>query len=112
MSSLGEGLYKRGTYRTEGGAQSFQGEQSGDHSSLTEYKDCHLTANGGGGGGGGEDNNNITNPYGGSVKCYRYTNKILQPPPPQVINSDPLQSSLMHLNKIGLQIFNFFFLHF
>ena len=49
MSSLGGGLYKRGTYRTEGGAQSFQGEQSGDHSSLTEYKDCHLTANGGGG---------------------------------------------------------------
>ena len=53
MSSLGGGLFKRGTYRTEGGAQSFQGEQSGDHSSLTEYKDCHLNANGGGGGGGG-----------------------------------------------------------
>ena len=46
-----EAFIRGGTYRTERGAQSFQGEQSGDHSSLTEYKDCHLTANGGGGGG-------------------------------------------------------------
>ena len=35
--------------------------------------------------------------------------KSFSPPPPQVINSDPLQSSLMHLNRIDLQIFKFFF---
>ena len=45
-----EAFIRGGHIAPKGGAQSFQGEQSGDHSSLTEYKDCHLTANGGGGG--------------------------------------------------------------
>ena len=44
-----EAFIRGGHIAPKGGAQSFQGEQSGDHSSLTEYKDCHLTANGGGG---------------------------------------------------------------
>ena len=111
MSSLGGGLFKRGTYRTEGGAQSFQGEQSGDHSSLTEYKDCHLTANGGG----GRLEKIIIilqSLMGDQLNVIDTQSKSFSPPPPQVINSDPLQSSLMHLNRIDLQIFKFFFLHF
>ena len=63
-------------------------------------------------GGEGEDHKSVTKPYGGSDKCYQDAVKIAQlsPPPPftQAINSDPSQSSIMHLDRIDLQKLNFF----
>ena len=110
-SGLGGGLYKRGTYHAlkwrGGGSQSLQGKGVGISHRQQNIKtaDKLLIR-----GGEGENHKSVTKPYGGLDKCYQDTVKIAQlpPPPPQAINSDPSQSSLMHLDRIDFQKLNFF----
>ena len=92
-----------------GGSQSLQGKGVGISHRQQNIKtaDKLLIR-----GGEGEDHKSVTKPYGGLDKCYQDTVKIVQlfppSPPTQAINSDPSQSSLMHLYRIDLQKLNFF----